>query len=101
MTKRLYVFSIQPMLLLLMLMLGSVLSASEPSEVAINVALEAAQAHTPGKVVAHEKADERFASPQTGGAAHTLQPVYRIKILSQQGVMKTLLVHRQSGQVIE
>ena len=75
------------------------LAVESNADVAINVALEAAHAHTPGKVVANEKADELVSmSPEE---PKTLQPVYRIKILSQQGVMKTVFVHRHTGQVLE
>jgi hypothetical protein len=73
------------------------LATAADEEVAVNVVLTAAQAHTPGKVVAHEKADEQVGEE----GAKTLQPVYRVKILSEQGVMKTVLVLRQTGQVIE
>lgn len=73
------------------------LATAADEEVAVNVVLKAAKAHTPGKVVAHEKADEQVGEE----GAKTLQPVYRVKILSEQGVMKTVLVLRQTGQVIE
>jgi len=98
MIKLLRLFIIKPTLLTLLLTWGASLSANEGAlEVAINVAIEMAQTHTPGKVVTHEKADELVGEK----GAETLQPVYRVKILSQKGVMKTLLVHRLTGQVIE
>lgn len=72
------------------------------ADVAINVALKTAQTHTPGKVVAHELAEELVAEKGAGsGAEKTLQPVYRVKILNTQGVMKTLFVHRKSGAVVQ
>jgi len=82
------------------LMLSVVVSFSSMSmanevDVAINVVLETAKSHTPGKVVAYEKAEEYLGEE----GAEILQPVYRVKILSEQGVMKTLFVHRQTGQV--
>ena len=101
MIKLFSLFAIKPVLLILMVTWGAVLSAEATAEVAINIALETAQIHTPGKVVAHEKADELISAASAGKGAKTLQPVYRIKILSQQGVMKTLLVHRLTGQVVE
>ncbi len=108
MTKLLRAFAIKPVLLTLMVTLGSVLFigggrvvANEPVDVAVNIALEAAKTHTPGKVVAHEKADEMVGNVISATEIKTLQPVYRIKILSPQGVMKTLLVHRQTGKVVE
>lgn len=101
MIKLFRLFAIKPVLLILMVTWGAALSAEATAEVAINIALETAQIHTPGKVVAHEKADELLSATSTGKGVKTLQPVYRIKILSQQGVMKTLLVHRLTGQVVE
>jgi hypothetical protein len=91
-----------PFIMTLMMSLSLVASASDTAvEVTIKHALEAAQANTPGKVVAHEKADERVGSEGNAKDTKTLQPVYRIKILSLQGVMKTVRVHRQTGLVIE
>ncbi len=84
-------------LLVFLMTLSVAMSANAADEVALNLALEAARAQVPGKVVAHEKADERVGID----GAKTLQPVYRVKIFSQQGVMKTVFVHRQSGQVVE
>ena len=81
----------------IVLSFGPASLAAADEEVAVNVVLKAAQAHSPGKVVAHEKADEQVGEE----GAKTLQPVYRVKILSEQGVMKTVLVLRQTGQVIE
>jgi hypothetical protein len=77
--------------------LGTVFANASGAEVAINVVLETAQAHAPGKIVAHEKAEEQVGKD----GAKTLQPVYRVKVLSPQGVMKVLLIHRQTGLVIE
>lgn len=91
MFKLLRLFVGKPALLILLLTWGA---SAWAAEVAIKKALETAQAHTPGKVVAHEKADVPVDSK-------TPQPVYRIKILNQQGVMKTLLIHRQTGLVIK
>lgn len=102
MIKLFRLFAIKLGLLILIVTWRAALSANEAAaEVAINIALETAQIHTPGKVVAHEKADELLGTADAGKGAKTLQPVYRIKILSQQGVMKILLVHRLTGQVIE
>lgn len=66
-------------------------------DIALDVALEAAQAQVPGKVVGHDKANESVGKK----GAKTLQPVYRVKIFSQQGVMKTVFVHRQTGKVVK
>ncbi|MEH6448053.1 MAG: hypothetical protein V7765_05245 [Oleispira sp.] len=106
MTKLINTSVLKPILVFLMMTLGMALSATGQAselvnEIAVNLALETAQVHTPGKVVAHEKADERVSDDGTAKSSKTLQPVYRIKILSQQGVMKTLLVHRQTGLVVE
>lgn len=88
------ILAIKQFMLFFALSLGVMLPASAADEeIAVNVALKTAQAHTPGKIVAHEKADEQV--------GETIQPIYRVKILSKQGVMKTLFVHRQTGQVIE
>ncbi|MGR6874360.1 PepSY domain-containing protein [Pseudomonas sp. HK3] len=98
MIKLMPTLAIKPFLLFCVMSLGAVLTASAAdAEIAVNVALATAQAHTPGKVVAHEKADEQVG--QNG--AKTIEPVYRVKILSKQGVMKTLFVHRQTGKVVE
>jgi uncharacterized membrane protein YkoI len=86
----------------LVMLLSMATSANDTvTEITIKSALETAQAHTPGKVVAQEMADELVSEEGSLEGSETLQPVYRIKILSQQGVMKTLLVHRQTGRVIE
>ena len=74
-------------LLSLLLMAGG--SSALAKDVTVQQALKTAQENTPGKVVAHEKADEKG------------EPVYRIKILSDKGVMKTLLVSISSGKVIK
>jgi len=66
-------------------------------EVVLSAALEAAQVQVPGKVISHEKAEEMVGEE----GAKVSQPVYRIKILSDQGVMKTLLVHRTTGKVVQ
>lgn len=70
------------------------------NDIPIKLALETAQALAPGKVVAHEKVEE-LVSDGTGKGVKTLQSVYRVKILNQQGVMKTLLIHRQTGLVVK
>lgn len=106
MTKLINASVLKPILVFLMMTLGMALStngqASESvNEIAVNLALETAQIHTPGKVVAHEKAEEQISEDGAADSNKTLQPVYRIKILSQEGVMKTLLVHRQTGLVVE
>lgn len=72
-------------------------TSQKNAEIAVNVALETARKHVPGKVIAHEMADETVGEK----GAETLQPVYKVKILSTQGVMKTLLVHRKSGEVVQ
>ena len=66
-------------------------------EVVLSTALEAAKVQVPGKVISHEKAEEMVGEE----GAKVSQPVYRIKILSDQGVMKTLLVHRTTGKVVQ
>lgn len=66
-------------------------------EVVLSAALETAKAQVPGKIISHEKADEMVGEE----GAKAAQPVYRIKILSDQGVMKTLLVHRLTGKVVQ
>lgn len=66
-------------------------------EVVLSAALETAKAQVPGKIISHEKAEEMVGEE----GAKASQPVYRIKILSDQGVMKTLLVHRQTGKVVQ
>lgn len=95
MIKLLRLVALKPAVFILLLTWGAAPWANEAeNEVAINIALETAQAHTPGKVITHEKA-------HVMATDNTQQPVYRIKILNDQGVMKTLLVNRKTGLVIE
>lgn len=108
MTKLIYASPLRVIAVFLMATLSITFSAiafsSESiidADVTINLALEAAQAHTAGKVVAQEKADELVREKGTAEGSESLQPVYRIKILSKQGIMKTLLVHRKTGLVLE
>lgn len=70
------------------------------NDIPIKLALETAQALAPGKVVAHEKVEE-LVSDGSGEGNKTLQSVYRVKILNEQGIMKTLLIHRQTGLVVK
>jgi hypothetical protein len=108
MTKLIYASPLRVIIVFLMATLSIAFSAiafsSESvidNDVTINLALEAAQAHTAGKVVSQEKADVLFSEKGAVKASESLQPVYRIKILSKQGIMKTILVHRKTGLILE
>lgn len=74
-------------------------AAKADDGIMVSQALQTAQEHTPGKVVAHEEVHELIHYPDPSSEKNT-QPVYRIKILSTQGVMKTILVHRKTGKVV-
>lgn len=95
-------FSVLPLIMMLMMSFSMLAAANDgAAEITIKLALEVAQNHTPGKVVAQEKADELVSEEGAVEGSEALQPVYRIKILSLQGVMKTVLIHRKTGLVIE
>ncbi|MFT4908475.1 MAG: hypothetical protein ACI978_002566 [Oleispira sp.] len=95
-------FFVMPLIMIFMVSVNMFASANDEAvEVTIKFALDVAQAHAPGKVVAQEKVDELVSEEGLVDGSETLQPVYRIKILSPQGVMKTVLVHRKTGLVIE
>ena len=79
---------------------SSINAAEVNAGIPVSQALKTAQAHIPGKLVAHEEASELISYPEKSSVKSS-QPVYRIKILSTQGIMKTILVHRKTGQVVE
>ncbi len=92
--------SINKSILFMLMALSFHNHAAEPSEeVKVSQALKTAQEHTPGKIVAHEGVSQLIHYPEQSSEKST-QPVYRIKILSTEGVMKTILVHRKTGKVV-
>lgn len=92
--------SINKGILFIFMALSVHLHAAKADEgIMLSQALKTAQEHTPGKVVAHEEVNELIHYPEQTSEKNA-QPVYRIKILSTQGVMKTILVHRKTGKVV-
>ncbi len=75
-------------LLLVCTLVGNSAWAADPA-ISLKKALEVAQASTPGKVLSNELTDKDGT------------PAYRVKILTQQSVIKTLFIDATKGELIK
>lgn len=72
-----------------MLTLGANLAWAGDPAISLKKALEVAQSSTPGKVLSNELTDKDGTQ------------VYRVKILTQQSVIKTLFIDATKGELIK